>query len=73
MESLIRNNQSVIPTLIPVTRWREYFADPSTGALRWMIFKNQDGFRDKCVITRGRRLLVDTAAYDSWLREQQGK
>jgi hypothetical protein len=57
------------PRLIPVTRWGEFFSDPSVPGLRWLIFSNPD-FAKACILRRGRRLLVDVEAYESWLLAQ---
>ncbi len=57
-----------IPDLIPLTKWDQFFLDPSVGALRWMVFSNKE-FERRCVLRRGRRVLIDTVAYQQWLRE----
>jgi len=58
-----------IPELVPLTKWSEFFIDPSVGALRWMVHSNKE-FAQRCVVRRGRRVLIDTEAYNRWLREQ---
>jgi hypothetical protein len=62
------NTEKKIPDLVPLTKWSEFFIDPSVGALRWMVFSNEE-FKRRCVLRRGRRILIDTAAYNQWLRE----
>jgi hypothetical protein len=57
-----------VPALIPLTRWGEYFNDPSQGALRWMLHSNE-AFRERVVVKRGRRILIDSVAYLGWLQQ----
>lgn len=52
----------------PVTKWPHAY--PTQGGLRWLIFTNRDGFRDECVRQVGRRLLIDEAAFFSWVARQ---
>lgn len=58
--------------LLPVAQFNKYHPDPTPAALRWMIFTNQNGF-ERCVIRRGRRVLIDEAEYFRWLDEQNGR
>ena len=37
------------------------------STVRWWIFKNVDGFRDRCVRYVGRRLYIDTIEAELWL------
>ena len=46
--------------------------DPSPGALRWLVFTNKDGF-ESCVVRRGKRVLIDEAAYFEWLEKHSNK
>lgn len=55
--------------LIPVPRFNEFHPDPSPKAIRWMIFNNKNDF-NRCVVRRGRRVLIDEAEYFRWLDEQ---
>ena len=54
--------------LIPVPLFNKFHPDPTPSALRWMIFKNKDGF-NRCVVRRGRRLLIDESEYFKWIEE----
>lgn len=54
--------------LIPVSRFNQFHPDPSVAALRWLIFSDKDGFR-RCVVRRGRRVLIDEQEYFRWLNE----
>lgn len=58
--------------LIPLVHFNKYYPDPSPGAIRWLIHKNVDGFR-RCVVHRGRRVLIDENEYFAWLRDHNGK
>ncbi len=43
----------------------------SEAALRWLRFNgNENGF-DDCVIKLGRRVLLDTAAFERWLESHR--
>lgn len=55
---------------IPVSKFGEKTGGlQTTASLRWDIFNNRNSIRDKCILKRGNRLYVDTAAYLSWLKE----
>jgi hypothetical protein len=60
------------PKYIPLAKWDEFFPDPSVASLRWLIFSNPD-FERSCILRRGRRLLVDVEAYESWLLSQNNR
>lgn len=62
------SSEKKVPELVPLTKWGEFFIDPSVGALRWMVHSNKE-FERRCVLRRGRRILIDTGAYSKWLRE----
>ena len=62
----------LFPRLIPVSKFHQYYPDPSPGALRWMIFTNKNGF-NCCVVRRGRRVLIDEVKYFKWLEGQNEK
>ena len=65
-------NPDALPgRLIPVVQFNKYYPDPTPAALRWLIFKNVDGFR-RCVVRRGRRVLIDETEYFRWVREHGG-
>jgi hypothetical protein len=55
--------------LIPIPKFNDYHPDPTPAAIRWMIFTNKDGF-NRCVVRRGRRVLIDELEYFNWLDEQ---
>lgn len=61
--------QPAVRRLIPVARFGEYYPDPTPSALRWLIYANVRGFR-RCVVRRGRRVLIDEGEYFRWLEEQ---
>lgn len=62
------SSEKKVPELVPLTKWSDFFIDPSVGALRWMVHSNKE-FESRCVVRRGRRVLIDTVAYNRWLRE----
>lgn len=51
---------------IPLTRWNDYYPDPTVPALRMLVFrKDENGFKD--VITRrGNRILIKEKEYFAW-------
>lgn len=61
-------NTGQVRRLIPVNQFNDYHPDPSTSALRWLIFTNKKDFK-RCVVRRGRRLLIDEQEYFRWLDE----
>jgi hypothetical protein len=52
-----------------VNQWPHPY--PTRGGLRWLIFKNLDGFRDACIKQVGRRVLIDEAAFFAWMARQR--
>ena len=62
----------MVPNLIPLSKFNEYFPDPTVPALRWLVFTNRDNFH-RCVVRRSRRILIDVQEYFRWLGEQSGK
>ncbi len=60
-----------IRRLIPIPEFNKYHPDPTPAAIRWMIFKNKNGFK-RCVVRRGHRVLIDELEYFRWLEEQNG-
>lgn len=44
----------------------------SVSTVRWWIFKNVDGFNDRCVVRVGGRVYIDTIEAEKWLREKYG-
>lgn len=63
---------SPVRRLIPIPHFNRYHPDPSPAALRWLIFTKKDGF-DRCIVRRGRRVLIDENEYFRWLEEQNNK
>ena len=57
--------------LIPIPQFNDYHPDPTPAALRWLIFTNKDDFK-RCLVRRGRRVLIDEAEYFRWLDETSG-
>lgn len=56
--------------LIPAAEWRKYHPWPGEGGLRHLIFHaNKNGF-DRVVRRVGRRVLIDEAAFFSWVDAQ---
>jgi hypothetical protein len=56
------------PDFVTVRQFTEYFNWPSESGLRWMIFNAQNNGLDRALIRVGRRVLIDTAAFEAWIR-----
>lgn len=57
---------------IPLTRWNDYYPDPSVKALRMLVFHSDKNGFDKVVIRRGKRILIDENKYFEWRNERRG-
>jgi hypothetical protein len=42
---------------------------PTPSSLRYYIFFNKYGFADSCVRRIGRKVIIDTQAFDVWVKE----
>ena len=42
---------------------------PTASSLRYYIFFNKYGFADICVRRIGRKVLIDTQAFENWVKE----
>ena len=62
-------NPYAAPRFIPLTKWNQYYPDPSVSGLRWLVFSNPE-FDRRCTLRRGKRVLIDANAYHQWLEEQ---
>lgn len=56
-----RNNR-----LIPLTEWPKYHPWPSVSALRALVAQSKTNGFDKVIRRRGRRILLDEAAFQDW-------
>ena len=69
MKDTETNNDVRVRRLIPVPKFNDYHPDPTPAALRWMIFTNKNDF-NRCIVRRGKRVLIDENEYFRWLDEQ---
>jgi len=58
--------------LIPVTKWNEHHQWPPLGGLRHLIFHAEKNGFEKVLRRCGRRVLIDEAAFFTWVEEQDG-
>ena len=72
MSSVPKLVEPVEGRLIPLVYFNKYYPDPTPSALRWLMFKDVDGFR-RCVVRRGRRVLIDKGEYFRWLQDHNAK
>ena len=68
-----KDEQTTTPELIPVSEFNNFYAYPSVGALRQLIFYNTDNFVDKVVRRIGKRLYVKASAFFDWVEETNKK
>lgn len=61
------------PKLIPVPKWNKFHLHPPVGGLRHLIFHAETNGFKKCIRRVGRRVLIDEAAYFSWVEAQKDK
>lgn len=59
--------------LIPVTKWNEHHQWPPLGGLRHLIFHAEKNGFEKVLRRCGRRVLIDEAAFFTWVEEQDGR
>jgi hypothetical protein len=71
MNKKLPTDQPGHPIIVPLSKWAEFFPDPSEKGLRWLVFINKNNFNEKCVLRRGRRILIHVDSYFEWLLEQQ--
>ncbi len=60
---MTEKSQTTAPELIPVSEFNNFYAYPTVGALRQLIFYNTDDFVDKVVRRIGKRLYVKVPAF----------
>ena len=70
---LIAESQPPRTRLIPVTDWSKHHDWPPVGGLRHLVFfEKTNGFAN--VVKRiGRRVLIDEAAFFTWVENQQAQ
>ncbi|MDD3237913.1 MAG: hypothetical protein PHV37_07445 [Candidatus Gastranaerophilales bacterium] len=69
----ITENKNLIPELIPVSKWNEYFPYPSVASIRQYIFyKRRNGF-DKVLRWMGKRQYICVAAFNEWVENGTGE
>jgi hypothetical protein len=64
--------EPVAGRLIPLVQFNKYYPDPTPAALRWLLFTKAAGF-ERCIVRRGRRILIDEAEYFRWLKSRNEK
>ena len=66
------DRSSSVRRLIPIPHFNKYHPDPSPASLRWLVYTNKNDF-GRCVVRRGRRILIDEEQYFKWLDERNKK
>ena len=59
--------------LIPLTEWPSHHPWPTVGSLRQYVFLADENGFDKVVRRVGRRILIDEAAFFSWVDERSAE
>lgn len=65
--------KTLFDDLIPVSKWEERFAYPSTLSLRQLIFNTKNGFKEKVIVLIGKRMYVRISAFEKWIDEENSK
>ena len=55
--------------LIPLSRWNDYYSYPTTGALRQLVFYNNNDFKNKVLRYIGKRIYIKVSAFNEWIEE----
>ena len=63
--------QSCAPEFLTVKQYAERYPWPSESALRWMIFRSSTNGMESALIRVGRRIILDVAAFNVWVRNQE--
>lgn len=50
-----------------VKQFAETHHYPTIRALRWLLFSNKDGFRQRCAKQIGKRIVLDESAVIQWI------
>ena len=58
--------------LIPAANWNDFHIWPPKGGLRYLIFNETKNGFNKVVRRVGRRVLIDEAAFFSWVQSNGG-
>ena len=60
---------------IPLSKWNEYYPDPSVSALRKLDFKRSENGFEKYKVTerRGKKVLINEGNYFAWLKAKNNK
>ena len=66
-------NLQTVPDLIPVSKFNDYYAYPTVGSLRQLIYYNPDDFLNTVVRRIGKRLYIKTSSFFKWVEETNRK
>lgn len=70
---MTEQTQTTAPELIPVSEFNNFFAYPTIGSLRQLIFYNTDNFVEKVIRRIGKRLYVKVPAFFEWVEQSNRK
>ena len=70
---MTEQTQTTIPELIPVSEFNLFFAYPTIGSLRQLIFYDTDNFVEKVIRRIGKRLYVKVPAFFEWVEQSNRK
>ena len=57
---------------IPLTRWNDYYPEPTVPALRMLVFRRDENGFDEVISRRGKRILIKEKAYFKWRENYKG-
>ena len=58
--------------LIPISKWNDFYAYPTVGALRQLVFYDRNNFCNKVVRRIGKRMYIKVSAFNEWVESNQG-
>lgn len=70
---MAEQKQKTAPELIPVSEFNNFYAYPTVGSLRQLIFYNTNNFVDKVIRRIGKRLYIKAPAFFEWVEETNSK
>ena len=70
---MTEQKQTTTPELIPVSEFNNFYAYPTVGSLRQLIFYNTDNFVNKVIRRIGKRLYIKAPAFFEWVEETNSK
>lgn len=68
IEATTNETNGAVPVFLTVAQFAKRHSAFTAGGLRHLLFCDPAGFRAACIVRFGRRVLIDEAAFFTWLR-----